>query len=260
MAARVASISVAPVKALALVHPDEVLVERFGVRENRRFHLIDEDGRMVNGKRFGRLVQVVPSYHEEADTLSLRFPDGAVVADEIRLAEPLTTDFYGRPVAGHLVAGPWAAALSSFADTLLRLVRVDEPGAGADRGRRGPVSLVSTASLDALARAGGLDGRVDGRRFRMLFVIAGTEAHEEDCWLDRHVRVGDAVVVPRGHVGRCAITTHNPETGRPDFATLKVLKAYRGDVPADEPLPFGVFGEVAEAGRVRIGDPVAAVA
>ncbi len=44
MAARVAWISVAPVKALALAQLDEVLVEPFGVRENRRFHLIGEDG------------------------------------------------------------------------------------------------------------------------------------------------------------------------------------------------------------------------
>src|SRR5438128_9057264 len=50
MPARVAWISLAPVKGLALAQVEEVLVEPFGVRDNRRFHLIGEDGRLLNGK------------------------------------------------------------------------------------------------------------------------------------------------------------------------------------------------------------------
>ncbi len=62
----------------------------------------------------------------------------------------------------------------------LTLVRADEPGAGLDRGAAAAASLVSTASLDALARATGTEGAVDGRRFRMTFGVAGVEAHAED--------------------------------------------------------------------------------
>ena len=51
--ATVSRINVAPVKALGLVHPDEVLLEETGVRENRRFHLVDEDGRRYNQIRNG---------------------------------------------------------------------------------------------------------------------------------------------------------------------------------------------------------------
>jgi len=54
----VTSISYAPVKGLGLVQVDEVELERTGVRENRRFHLIDDDGRLINGKFAGTLVQV----------------------------------------------------------------------------------------------------------------------------------------------------------------------------------------------------------
>jgi hypothetical protein len=35
-----------------------------------------------------------------------------------------------------------------------------------------------------------------------------------------------------------------------------VLGTYRGEVETSEPLPFGVWGEVVEPGRVRLGDPV----
>jgi uncharacterized protein len=247
---------VTPVKALRLVQVDEVLLEPFGVRQNRAFHLIDDRGVLVNDKRHVRLSQVEAAYDEAAATLELRFPDGTAVAGEIELGEPVATDFWGRPVPGRLVHGPWAEALSSYTGKPLRLVRPDEPGAGVDRGLRGAVSLVSRSSLDALARAAGIDGAVDFRRFRMLIGLEGTSEHEEDAWLGRRVRLGDAVVVPRGNVGRCAITTQNPDTGDRDLDTLRVLKEYRGDVETTEPLPFGVFAEVAEPGRVRVGDAV----
>ena len=63
-------------------------------------------------------------------------------------------------------------------------------------------------------------------------------------------------MVPQGNVGRCAITTQNPDTGVPDLDTLKALARYRGETPTTEPLPFGIHAAVAVPGRVRVGDPV----
>ena len=45
-------------------------------------------------------------------------------------------------------------------------------------------------------------------------------------------------------------------TGARTLATLDVIAEYRAGVETTEPLPFGVWGEVAEQGRVRVGDPV----
>jgi uncharacterized protein YcbX len=255
MQGSVAWITIAPVKALALVHRDEVELEPFGVRENRRFYLVGEDGRMVNGKLAGPLVRVVPDYEDGTGRLALRMPDGSTVAGTVEVDDAMTTDFWGRPVSGRLVVGPWAEALSELAGQPLRLVRTEQAGEGADRGSQAGVSLVATASLDALAEAAGVD-RVDGRRFRMLFGVDGVASHAEDGWLGRRVRIGEAVVRPRGNVGRCAVTTQNPETGIPDLDTLRVLGEYRGDVETTERLPFGVWGEVVEPGRVRLGDTV----
>jgi uncharacterized protein YcbX len=58
-------------------------------------------------------------------------------------------------------------------------------------------------------------------------------------------------------VGRCALTTRQPDTGVVDFKTLHVLRAYRDSVESSEPLPFGVHASVVSAGLVRVGDPVA---
>lgn len=249
-------LSIAPVKGLALVHPQEVLLERHGVTENRRFYLIDETGRRFGLLRHGRLVQVVPEYDIAAEHLALRFPDGLVAEGEIVLDGEVTTDFYGRPVEGRVVVGPWSDALSAHAGLPLRLVQAKAPGAAVDRGRGG-VSLVADASVTELARQAGAE--LDARRFRMLVGLAGCEPHEEDRWLGGDVRVGEARVRVLGTVGRCAITTQNPATGDRDVDTLRAIKAYRGQNPRTGELDMGVFGEVVAPGRVRVGDPVGPV-
>ena len=83
----------------------------------------------------------------------------------------------------------------------------------------------------------------------------GIEPHEEDTWLGSRVAIGDAVIVPLGDVGRCVVTTCDPDTAVSDLDTLKVLARYRRDGVV-EPLPFGVYCNVAVPGRVRVGDAV----
>jgi uncharacterized protein YcbX len=57
-------------------------------------------------------------------------------------------------------------------------------------------------------------------------------------------------------VGRCLITSRDPESGRIDLPTLDILRTYRRDLDATEPLPFGIYGSVLEPGTVRVGDAV----
>lgn len=238
--------------SLSLVH--EAMLRPTGLAGDRAFYLVDDDGRLVNAKRAGSLLRA----RAELDDGRLRvlLPDGAVVEGDSELGEPVETNFYGRRlVSGRVVHGPWSQALSELALTPVTLVRADEPGAGLDRGAAAAASLVSTASLDALARATGT-GAVDGRRFRMTFGVAGVEAHAEDAWLGRRISVGEAAIVPRGNVGRCRVTTLDPDTGERDLRTLDAIAEYRADVETTEPLPFGVWCEVAEPGRVAVGDPV----
>lgn len=243
--ASVARINVTPVKGLGLQHPSEVDLTERGVESNRRYYLIS-GWRLYNGKDFGPLVRVAP----EADdgTLRLRFPDGREVDGEVELGEPVKTNFWGRPVNGRLVHGPWADALSDYAATALQLVRTDEPGDGSD------VHVGTMLGLASCERLGAeLGADVDPRRFRMLFELDGLDAHEEDTW--ELVRIGEATVSGAGAVPRCAVTTQNPDTGVRSLDTLAGIKAYRG-LSADGKLDFGVYFDVVEPGRVRVGDAV----
>jgi len=252
MSARVAWISVSPVKGLALRQLDECELTEAGVMGDRQFFLVDENDRLVNSKGLGVLQQIVPAY-DDAGVLTLTFPDGTAVSDQVRLDGGVEAQFWGNTVGASVVKGPWSEAISDFAGQSLRLVK--PPGPAPDRLRSGAATLLGTGSLRAMARHLGVD-EVDGRRFRMNFGIDGLAEHEEDEWLRRRVRLGDAVVIPLGNVGRCAVTTQNPDTGVPDLDTLKALAAYRRDLETTEPLPFGVHVAVAEPGPVRVDDPV----
>jgi uncharacterized protein YcbX len=135
------------------------------------------------------------------------------------------------------------------------VVALVDAGSAVDRGHTGAVSLISRGSLRRLAEQAETDG-IDVRRFRMLIEIDGVAPHEEDEWVGRRVRVGGAEIRFNGHVGRCLITSRDPDSGDPDLATLDLLGGYRRDLDTTEPLPFGIFGEVRTGGPVRIGDPV----
>jgi uncharacterized protein YcbX len=243
--------SIAPVKSLALEHPDEIALTERGVVEDRRFYLVDDTGRLVDRLIAGRLVQVGAHTDPEACTLRLTFPDGRVIEDEVRTSESIVTSMYGRTVHGHRVEGPWAEALEPFTGRAVHLIRTDRPGGTREKH---PATLVTGGSLDLLGRH--LDtGPVDGRRFRMLIELDGGDAHEEDTWIGGRIELGEAVLYISKPVPRCAITTQDPDTGARDLDTLRTIISYRG-LREREFIDFGVWGEVERPGRIRLGDRI----
>jgi uncharacterized protein YcbX len=251
----VVALATTPVKGMRVQSPPALELGPEGVPDDRRFYLIDDRGRLMNGKHLGMLPGVAAEYAGDARTLELTLPDGTVVDGTVELGEAIETRFFSRSARARPVLGPWSRALSDHFERPLRLV--ESAGAAClDRGQRGAVSLMSRASLAGLADVAG-EGAVDARRFRMTVEIDGVGAHEEDGWIGRRVRVGAALVRMHGHVGRCSTTTRHPEHGHVDLPVLDLLRSYRGGLDTTEPLAFGIYGEVLEGGRVAVGDAVA---
>jgi uncharacterized protein YcbX len=253
--ASVARISIAPVKSLALVHPDQVMLERGGVVGNRRFWLRDERGALYGGKRDGTMLRIHPEWDESTRRLALTFPDGERVEGVVEIGDPVDAELYRLPRPSHRVVGPWEDAISSYVGRRLTLLWADE-GAVDRTPQGGTVSVVSRASLERLREEAGVVDAIDGRRFRMLFEIDGVGPHEEDRWIGGEVRIGEAIVVFNGDVGRCVVTSRDPDTGVIDIPTLVTLAGYRRQGRTED-LPFGIYGAVVVPGRVRVGDAAA---
>jgi uncharacterized protein YcbX len=261
----VSRLSMTPVKGTALHSPSSLALTRTGVEDNRRFHLVDARQRLFNGKHHGPLVRITADYDADARHLVLQIPGREPVeGTTAELGEPVVTSFYGRDVPGHLVTGPWSAALTEFVGEPVSLVAADSPGDAVDVH---PVTLVSSASLEHLRRVTPGGERLDSRRFRMLVEVDGCGVHEEDTWAGRRVRLGGATVRVVGPVPRCVVTNENPETGVVDFSTLKAITRYRGELATDLTTPvahlpdngaviFGMYATVEEPGPVATGDRV----
>lgn len=249
----VSRLSITPVRGCALLHPDSVELGPHGVADDRRFLALTEDDRLLDGTKFGPIVRI----HAELDRaggverLTLRLPGGDVVSDEVALGEPMRIETYGRAFTVRPVIGPWTDALSGHVGRRLRLVRAERLPHERDRN---PVSIVSEASVRELARQGNEGRPLDPRRFRMLVQVAGAERpHQEDEWMGREVRIGEAVVRVTKPDSRCVITTQDPETGLRDFPTLHVIRRYRGLRDGRHP-DFGIYADVVTPGTVRVGD------
>jgi uncharacterized protein YcbX len=252
--AHVVRISIAPVKSLGLVHPESVDLLPEGVLGDRRFWLVDADGRLFNNKRNGPMMTIQPAWDEASRELSLSFPNGTQVSGRVELGEPVAVELYGCAHPSRRVIGPWEEAISRSVGRPLTLLWSEEHAT--DRGSDGgTVSLVSRGSLERLREEAGAQAPIDGRRFRMMFEIDGVPAHAEDDWIGSPVQVGDAEIVVNGDVGRCLVTSQDPDRGITDLDTLGTLALYRRE-GRNEPLPFGVYGAVTAPGRVRVGDTV----
>jgi uncharacterized protein YcbX len=252
---RVAALATTPVKGLRVTARPQVLLERGGVRFDRSFFLVDEHGRMVNGKHLGALNSVTADIDEDGRRLGLAFPGGEVVSGPVELGEPLEARFFSRSRTARVLLGPFSAALSEHAGQSLRLVAPADGRSAIDRGPRGAVTMISRASVESLAQAAG-EREIDARRFRMSIELAGAEPHEEDRWIGRELTVGEARIRVEGHVGRCIVTSRHPESGEIDLLALDLLKEYREGAHTTEPLAFGVYGSVLKEGVLRVGDAV----
>jgi uncharacterized protein YcbX len=248
---RVAQFSIAPVRSLGLQHPTEIDVTEVGVVEDRRFYLTNEANRLIDQLIVFKLVQVRSRTDPDATTLRLRFPDGTVVDGTVDLGEAVETPIHGRTGIGHRVIGPWEGALSEFVGRPIRLIRCDRPG-GTRRGN--PTSIISDGTLRELAAHAGVDW-IDHRRFRMLINLEDAVAHEEDTWIGRHIALGDAILHVTKPDARCAMTTHDPDTGEPDLDTLRTIIAYRG-LREGKHADLGVLADVVQPGPIRVGDEV----
>lgn len=251
----VSQIAIAPVKSLRLALVDQAEVGESGVIGDRQYAMLNERGRLLSVTKHPEFLRARAAADPATGYLRLELPDMAVLEGVVELGPARHGVFYGKERPCRVVLGEFSDALSALAGEPVTMVSMSD-GPAVDRPGKGAVTVQSAAGLAQLAPAAGCSEPLDGRRFRMTFTVNGIGAYEEETWLGRRVRLGAAVIRPRGNVGRCAATTFDPETGAKTADTLKALVATRADVPTTERMAFGIHAEVVSPGVVRVGDAV----
>jgi uncharacterized protein len=266
---RLASIHTYPVKGCHRADHDAAGVEPWGLAGDRRWLLIDDDGRMLTQREEPRLTRLRPAV--AGGGLTLRAEGRAALRVVAEPGEPTEVRVHSDPVLATLAGGGAADAwLSEVLDRKVRLLYLDEPtrrpvdpayGRPGDRvsfADAYPLLLASTASLAALNDwivEGGADA-LPMTRFRPNVVVEDAPAWAEDGWLGRRVRIGALTFRAPKLCDRCVVTTTDQETGERGREPLHTLARYRR---WDQKLWFGLNLIPDGTGELRVGDEVTVI-
>jgi uncharacterized protein YcbX len=172
-------ITLYPVKSLDGIDVDSARVLPSGGLEfDRRWRLVDLDGRVVNAKRSPAFHAIRAEFALAERLVSLSIDPAAIAANAIPGIERLAGL---RPASFHLVPGPEGPCgwLSEALDAGVLLQERADGGFPDDRDSPGP-TLISTASLAEVARWFGFDLVESRRRFRANLEMGGCDAFWED--------------------------------------------------------------------------------
>lgn len=241
MSLRLAEIWIYPVKALRGVRVPVAEVVPRGLAHDRRYMVVDANGRFVTQREQPSLAAVEAEIADGA--LHVRTPGGEATARTEGEARRVTV--WGDPVDAVHAGDEASALLSAHLGAPVELVYMPEGARRpADQEFARPDDLVSFAdgfpflvtthaSLDALSVR--LGHSVPMRRFRPNLVLDGAEAWEEDRW--QGLTIGPVSFRTPKPCGRCAVVDVDPERGVRDPGVLAELSRFR---KKDRQVVFGM--------------------
>lgn len=258
-------INIFPVKSCAPLTADHAVVEDRGLRGDRRWMIVDAEGRFVTARKQPRLVLIRAVF--EGDALLLDAP--RMPRLHLRVAAQAlgsTVTVWADEVAASSAQADADAWISAYLDFSARFVfmaddcrrAVDpayaQPGDQVSFADGFPLLLISQAALEQLNLR--LASPLPMLRFRPSIVVANTPPHAEDGW--RTIRIGEVAFDVVKPCVRCVLTTVDPASGEfdPSGEPLRTLISYRRG-------PKGVtFGQnliPRSRGTIRVGDPVSII-
>ena len=263
---RLSAITIYPIKSCGPVSLASAVLERRGLRHDRRFMIVDGDGRFVTQRDEPRLVEVRVSL--DGDTLEVRTPRaGALVLS----ASPPPADLgapRGVTVWRSTLDAPEVPRLSALlsahlgrevgcvfmSDDVRRPVSPTHgrPGDEVSFADGYPLLVASESSRLDLERRAGMP--LEMARFRPNVVVSGAAPWAEDRW--SRVRIGAAWLRVTKPCERCVVTTLDPVTGAAGREPLRTLATFRR---VDGEVTFGLnlVPELeSEPTILRVGDPV----
>jgi uncharacterized protein len=255
--ATVAALYIFPIKSLRGFSPSGWVVEKRGLRHDRRWMLIDSNGLFLSQRKLPKMALIDVELH----------PDRL----ETRAAGMPTLQIPIEPQGEPVIAQVWQSKCRSlavspdsdrwFSEALgmpCRLVympdrtrrRVPLPEAKSSDivgyADANPILVAGEASLADLNQR--LECPVEMLRFRPSIVLSGIEPFAEDEW--EAFAIGEVRLRKVRRCGRCSVTTIDPATGETGLEPLRTLAAYR---TFGKSACFGAYYAPDSLGPVEVG-------
>ncbi|ARU56564.1 Fe-S protein [Oleiphilus messinensis] len=250
-----------PVKSLAAIESEAVEIDSFGVKGDRRWMMVDEQGKFITQRQKPELSLI--SVNEVGHEIQITLPGGmrsvTLSPEEVAVSERVTV--WSDQVNALVYQGDANHILSDYLDAPVRFVympettfrQVDRTYFAADQrvsfADGFPLLLLNEASLAELN--GRLSTPVPISRFRGNIIIDGVEAFEEDGW--KSIQIGDLQFDLVKPCSRCVMTTVDSSTGKKGREPLMTLSTYRKN---DYGICFGQNMVQRGTGVIRLGDRV----
>lgn len=267
--ARIEELYVYPLKSARGIRVDSVDVDEGGLRHDRRWMFVDEQGRFLSQRSHPRMAFLRVVLSGDVLRISSAEPGGPRLSDlELPLEvsesdagklDPVRIWYDDRPAWDcGAEAALWA---TEFMGVPCRVARAPESGAApvlTEEGRllhgfadAAPALAISVATLEDLNRR--LERPVPMNRFRPNLVVSGVEAYAEDGWTKVHI--GEVGAQATYRCPRCVLVTVDQDTGTKGDEPLRTLARYRRT--EDGSVPFGMNIRFDGSGVLHVGDPVA---
>ncbi len=278
---RVSAIYVYPVKSCGGFAADSASVDAFGFVGDRRFLLVDGNGRFLTQRAHPRLALIRTAFSGDNLVLSSPLNGSVIVPLAGSLARQSAVTVWKDTVIADDCGDDPARWLSAFLDFPCRLVCAGSAYARRIPDRKVPPGLtapsVGTPATDlratlqhevsfadafpflviSEASLADLNTRLDVplpmNRFRPNLVVSGGAPYSEDSW--GCFRIGEVVFHGATRCGRCAVITNDQLTAERGPEPFRTLATYRRDTDGTVMFGRNLINET-KTGRVSVGDAV----
>jgi len=255
-----------PVKSLAGIRLTEAQVEGKGLRYDRRWMIVDENGRFLTQREFPKMAMLEVAVLENGLSISSRLEPSNYITVPFQpvSANPVSVTVWDDEVEALTVSDEVDKWLSDQLELDVKLVIMPESTQRKADPRYAknnenvsfadgfPFLLISQASLDHLNER--LELPIVMQRFRPNFVVSGTNPHAEDGW--KSIQIGGLFFDIVKPCARCILTTIDPETAEKGKEPLKTLATYRR---VGNKILFGQNIVTKQDGLIKEGDPISLV-
>lgn len=252
-----------PIKSLGGIRVKTCIAEERGLKHDRRWMLVDENGRFLSQREHPSMALLqtkltgtgIHVYHKESSSSKIFIP-----------FEPQTDHFrqvtiWGNEVPAQLVdynISRWFSEQLEQQCDLVYMPESTQRKADPDYAFNHdsvsfademPFLLISQASLDDLNNR--LSAPVPMNRFRPNLVVAGGEAFQEDDWGE--ISMGSARFHGVKPCARCVVTTIDQKTSEKGKEPLKTLASYRS---YNNKVLFGQNLVLLKGAEINVGDSI----
>lgn len=251
-----------PIKSCQGIQLRQALVEEKGLQDDRRYMLVDLDGKFITGRTHPQLTQISITFSKKGLYVSAPKQPSFYIEPSLFTEQVLSVNIWADNLQAQHCHADYDHWFSTYLAEPCQLVYFSTASVRHIKNRETQVSfadgypllLVNQASVDQLNTR--LESPVSALHFRPNLLIKGDFPFVEDSWA--RIKIGEVEFEVSKPCSRCTFINVAPKTGIADLQqplkTLAEFRYHQGDIN------FGQNLIPLNQGMIRAGDEIQVLA